>query len=157
MIIFTARLPRFQFSTAVVAATVVTSALLVFGLAKSPYQAVISQEDSVKTPSQGVAYLRQWGWEVEETALSSQTLLIPEDLDQSYQAYLDLQTDQGFPSLWEFRGETVQRYTYLISNYPTGATDMQVNLLLYQDQVIGGEVLSPQVDGIVHGLAMPSS
>ena len=46
-------------------------------------------------------------------------------------------------------------YTYEITNYPTGETGILANLLIYKNTVIGGEVLSPQLDGFLHGLAMP--
>ncbi len=158
MIIITAKLPKLNFSSAVVAATVATSALLVFGISKEPYETAMQQETaievstSLKTHAQRSAYLAQWGWEVEEEPLFAQTLLIPERLDSSYEEYMNLQTDQGFPSLQQFAGKEVERFTYQILNYPTGEEGVQVNLLLYQGEVIGGEVLSAQVDGFVHGL-----
>ena len=49
----------------------------------------------------------------------------------------------------------MERYTYEITNYPTGETGILANLLIYKNTVIGGEVLSPQLDGFLHGLAMP--
>ncbi|MFI3253435.1 MAG: DUF4830 domain-containing protein [Eubacteriales bacterium] len=156
MIILTAKLPKFNFSTAVVAATALCSGFLVFSLAKAPYEATMASDHSVKTQNQRLAYLQEWGWEVEETALSSQTLLIPDLLDESYDAYVALQTAQGFPPLSQFQGETVERYTYAVTNYPTGEEGIQVNLLLFQGEVIGGEVLSPTVNGILHGLEKPS-
>ena len=49
----------------------------------------------------------------------------------------------------------VKSNTYEITNYPTGETGILANLLIYKNTVIGGEVLSPQLDGFLHGLAMP--
>ena len=49
----------------------------------------------------------------------------------------------------------MKRYTYEITNYPTGRTGILANLLIYKNTVIGGEVRSPQLDGFLHGLAMP--
>lgn len=165
MIIITAKLPKLNFSSAVVFATVATTAVMVFGISKEPYETAMQEinpeetavevSTSLKTQSQRSAYLAQWGWEVEEEPLVSQTLLIPERLDSSYQDYMNLQTDQGFPSLQQYSGKEVERYTYEILNYPTGEEGVQVNLLFHQGKVIGGEVLSAQVDGFVHGLAYP--
>lgn len=45
--------------------------------------------------------------------------------------------------------------TYEISNYPTGETGVQAGLLIYKNTVVGGEVLSSQLGGFIHGLAMP--
>ena len=68
--------------------------------------------------------------------------------------YLELQTAQGF-DLTKYAGKRVKRYTYEITNYPSGETGVQANLLIYRDKVVGGEVLSPQMNGFVHGLSMP--
>ena len=75
-------------------------------------------------------------------------------MDDSYDEYLALQSQQGF-DLTQYAGKRVKRYTYEIANYPTGETGVQANLLIYKNTVIGGEVLSPQMDGFLHGLTMP--
>ena len=49
----------------------------------------------------------------------------------------------------------MKRYTYEVLNYPTGEKGVQANLLIRKNTVVGGEVLSPQLDGFLHGLAMP--
>ena len=99
-------------------------------------------------------YLAGYGWEVNSEPLATQELLIPEEMDESYDEYLALQSQQGF-DLTQYAGKRVKRYTYEITNYPTGETGVQANLLIYKNRVIGGEVLSPQMDGFLHGLAMP--
>ena len=86
--------------------------------------------------------------------LAIQELLIPQEMDESYTEYLALQTSQGF-DLNKYAGKRVKRYTYEVLNYPTGETGVQVNLLICKNTVVGGEVLSPRLDGFLHGLAMP--
>lgn len=54
-------------------------------------------------------------------------------------------------------GKRVKRYTYEITNYPTGEAGVQVALLVYRSTVIGGEVLSPTTGGFLHGLAKPDT
>ena len=85
---------------------------------------------------------------------ATEELLIPKEMDASYDDYLALQSGQGF-DLSKYAGKRVKRYTYEITNYPTGETGILANLLIYKNTVIGGEVLSPQLDGFLHGLAMP--
>jgi len=75
-------------------------------------------------------------------------------MDDSYQDYLALQSQQGF-DLEKYAGKRVKRYTYEVLNYPTGETGVQANLLIRKNTVVGGEVLSPQLDGFLHGLAQP--
>ena len=101
-----------------------------------------------------VEYLEAYGWEVNSEPLATQELLIPEEMDESYDEYLALQSEQGF-DLKQYAGKRVKRYTYEITNYPTGEQGVQANVLIYKNTVIGGEVLSPQMDGFLHGLARP--
>jgi len=108
----------------------------------------------VKSNEDRVAYLQAWGWQVSEQPIVTQELLIPEELDESYQDYLALQSGQGF-DLEKCAGKRVKRYTYEITNYPTGEAGVQVNLLIRKNTVVGGEVLSSQPGGFLHGLAMP--
>ena len=86
--------------------------------------------------------------------MTTQELVIPQEMDDSYAQYLALQQEQGF-DLTRYKGKRAKRYTYEITNYPTGESGVQANLLIYKNTVIGGEVLSPQLDGFLHGLAMP--
>lgn len=154
MIILTARLPKINFALGTALTTMLCTCALV--LVKPSSQTVMSSEYLDKEQMERLAYLRELGWEVEETPLAQQRLLIPAPLDESYQDYLALQSQQGFPSLTLYQGETVERYTYLIQNYPSGEEGVQVNLLVYEGDIIGGEVLSPQVNGFLHGLTLPS-
>ena len=101
-----------------------------------------------------VSFLSQYGWQVNQDPLVTEELTIPKEMDESYDEYLELQTAQGF-DLTKYAGKRVKRYTYEITNYPSGETGVQANLLIYRDKVVGGEVLSPQMNGFVHGLSMP--
>ena len=102
-----------------------------------------------------MAYLEGYGWQVLEDPLATEELRIPEEMDESYDDYLALQASQGF-DLEQYAGKRVKRYTYEITNYPTGEAGVQANLMIYRNTVIGGEVLSPQMDGFLHGLSMPA-
>ena len=108
----------------------------------------------MKSNQDRIDYLSSYGWEVVEEPIATQELLIPKEMDESYDEYLALQGEQGF-DLTKYAGKRVKRYTYEVTNYPTGEAGVQANLLLYKNTVIGGEVLSPQLDGFLHGLAMP--
>lgn len=114
--------------------------------------AAVSQK--VRSNEDRIAYLEQLGWQVSAEPVVVEELLVPEELDESYDEYLQLQSAQGF-DLTGLRGKRVKRYTYEITNYPTGETGVQISLLIYKSKVVGGEVLSPRLDGFLHGLEMP--
>ena len=109
----------------------------------------------IRTNEDRVAYLLEYGWQVTEEPLVTEELILPEEFDESYADYLALQAEQGF-DLTQYAGKRIKRYTYEVTNYPTGESGIQVNLLVYRNTIIGGEVLSPQLDGFLHGLSMPA-
>ena len=159
MIILTAKLPRHRKLTIGVAvAALACCAALVRTLGGGPAReasaSAVPRPKGVKSNEDRVAYLQSYGWEVSAEPLATEELLIPKEMDASYDDYLALQSGQGF-DLSKYAGKRVKRYTYEITNYPTGETGILANLLIYKNTVIGGEVLSPQLDGFLHGLAMP--
>ena len=101
-----------------------------------------------------MAYLESYGWAVSAQPIAVEELIIPEAFDETYSQYLELQAGQGF-DLTDYCGKRVKRYTYEITNYPTGEAGIQAGLLIYKNTVIGGDVLSPQLGGFIHGLEMP--
>ena len=161
MLIMTAKLPRRKLAFSVAAAALVCCAALALNLGGGAFQAAsasgsgLPSPKGVKSNEDRVAYLEGYGWQVLEEPLATEELLIPEEMDESYDDYLALQASQGF-DLEQYAGRRVKRYTYEITNYPTGEAGVQANLMLYRNTVIGGEVLSPQMDGFLHGLSMPA-
>jgi hypothetical protein len=101
-----------------------------------------------------VEYLTAWGWEVSEEPTATEELVIPKEMDDSYGEYLQLQSGQGF-DLTKYAGKRVKRYTYEVYNYPSGEQGIQANLLICRGKVVGGEILSPRLDGFIHGLSRP--
>ena len=159
MLIVTDKMPKRKLTLGVAAAALLCCCAIALNLG----QGMIGREVSasalpspkgVRSNQDRIDYLAAYGWQVSEEPLVTQELLIPEEMDDSYTEYLALQTGQGF-DLQKYAGKRVKRYTYEVLNYPTGETGVQANLLLYKNTVIGCEVLSPQLDGFLHGLAMP--
>ena len=158
MLIVTTRLPRRKLAFSVAAAALLCCAALVLNLGGEVSQAAsapsLPSPKGVSSNEDRVAFLEGYGWQVLQEPLATEELLIPEEMDESYDNYLALQTSQGF-DLEKYAGKRVKRYTYEITNYPTGESGVQANLMIYRNTVVGGEVLSPQMDGFLHGLAMP--
>ena len=157
--IFTAKVDRRKLAAAAVAGLIFCGALVaLFFFLGGNGTAVSALVDStgVRTNEDRVAYLEQYGWTVDPEPAAVEELLIPETFDETYAQYLELQSSQGF-DLTKYCGKRVKRYAYTITNYPTGETGVQAGLLIYKNTVIGGEVLSSQLDGFIHGLALPLS
>lgn len=158
MLIVTAKIPRRKLAFGVALTALACCCVLALNLGSGDSwetaAATVPNPKGVKSNEDRVEYLQSYGWEVTEEPLATQELLIPEEMDESYDEYLALQSGQGF-DLTKYAGKRVKRYTYEITNYPTGEAGVQADLLIYKNTVVGGEVLSPQLDGFLHGLAMP--
>lgn len=159
MFIFTARLNRRRLAAAAAALVLFCGAALAVSTSAPDdsvgVSAASAASSKVRTNEDRIAYLSGFGWEVKPEPVSVEELLIPETFDDSYTEYLALQQSQGF-DLTGLCGKRVKRYTYEITNYPTGEAGVQVSILVYKNKIIGGEVLSPQLNGFLHGLEKPA-
>ena len=133
-------------------AALIIAALLFFGgdeTAATAAPAVSGNDGRVK-------FLADLGWEVAASPVESGQVRIPESASEVFDRYNALQKSQGY-DLTKFAGKAVMRYVYKISNYP-GATDpVYATLLVYKDQVIGGDVTNTAAKGVVQGFKMPGS
>lgn len=157
MIIYTAKLDRRRLAAGGITALVLVCALAVllgFLDRGAASVAEVVSPKGVRTEDDRLAYLGAYGWLVKEEPLAVEELLIPEEMGEEYTDYLELQSQQGF-DLQKYAGKRVKRYTYEVLNYPTGETGVQASLLIYRNTVVGAEVLSPALDGFIHGLQMP--
>lgn len=158
MLIITAKVPRRKLALGTALAALVCCCALGLNLGDAAVRQTAAPAapsvKGIKTNQDRVDFLAAYGWEVAEEPLATQELVIPEELDGSYEEYLELQEDQGF-QLERLAGKRVKRYTYEITNYPTGEEGVQANLLIRNNTVVGGEVLSPRLDGFLHGLEKP--
>ncbi len=157
MIIYTAKLDRRRLAAGGAATLALVCALAaLLGLLGRPAASVseVISPKGVRTAEDRLAYLGAYGWLVREEPLAVEELEIPKEMGPEYDEYLELQAQQGF-DLAKYAGKRVKRYTYEVLNYPTGETGVQASLLLYRNTVVGAEVLSPALNGFLHGLQRP--
>lgn len=108
------------------------------------------------THSERMAFLSQYGWEIDEEPVEVQEVIIPSEFDDTYNAYNEIQKDQGF-DLTVYAGMRAKRWTYIIKNYSgyENKDCIRVNVLVYDGLVIGGDVCSIELDGFMHGFQKP--
>ena len=106
--------------------------------------------EKIKNNDDRINFLKQFGWEVEVQPLKEQQVTIPKEFDKIFAAYNEIQRKQGL-DLSSFKKKSVMRYTYIVTNYPDYEGEVYVNLLVYRNTVIGGDVCSADVNGFVHG------
>ena len=130
------------------------SIVLVGCLKKAPDEA--SSALIAATDADRISYLNSLGWEAEAEPIETLDLKLPEDLLTSWADYVALQDAQSLP-FGSFAGQTVQRYTYRITNYPAVPNGVQANLYLCNDEIIGGDIIATGKKGFQAGLTFPAS
>ncbi|MBQ8448815.1 MAG: DUF4830 domain-containing protein, partial [Clostridia bacterium] len=75
---------------------------------------------------------------------------IPAEFDTVYIGYNDIQKAQGL-NLAKYKGKEVVRYTYEVTNYEGYDGTVYINLLVYRNKVVGGDVCSADASGFIHG------
>ena len=111
---------------------------------------------SLATNEGRVKFLSDFGWDVVVSPTETSQVKIPAENSDVFSRYNSLQKSQGY-DLSQYAGKKVMRYVYLIKNYP-GATDpVYATLLIYKDQVIGGDVTDTSAKGVIQGFHMPSA
>ncbi len=110
---------------------------------------------SLSTNEARVRFLEEFGWQVAASPKETSQVRIPAQTSEVFERYNALQKSQGY-DLSQYAGKTVMRYVYKINNYP-GATDpVYATLLIYKDQVIGGDVTDTAAKGVIRGFTMPT-
>ena len=104
---------------------------------------------NVSTNADRIALLNSYGWEVDETPAFESEVTIPEEFDEVYSQYNELQKNEGL-DLENYKGKKVKCYVYKVNN---AEEDAYANLLVYKKRVIGGDVTSASPDGFSYGLS----
>ncbi len=97
-------------------------------------------------------FISQFGWEVDSEPIEVCEVIIPQEFDDVYSNYNEIQLMQNC-DLRDYSGERVKRWTYVIKNYPGYSekdTCVRINLLIFDGMVIGGDVSSTELSGFMH-------
>ena len=100
-----------------------------------------------------VGFLKGFGWEVTNSPEESSQVRIPETTSEVFDRYNRLQKSQGY-DLSQYAGKNVMRYVYKVNNYPGAADPVYATVLVYKNQVIGGDITDTSAGGKVQGFKM---
>jgi len=106
--------------------------------------------DKIRSAEDAASFLSQFGWSVTPDPTEVKTVTVPREFDKVFSAYNELQKEQGL-NLSKYKGKSVTRYTFSITNYPDYEGTVYANVLVYRNRVIGGDVCSADVGGFLHG------
>jgi hypothetical protein len=102
-----------------------------------------------------IDFLSQFGWKVDQSSAEVTEVIIPEEFDEVYASYNEIQLQQGF-DLTDFAGKRVKKWTYTVTNYPgyENKICIKATLLVSDGKVIGGDICSVEIDGFMHTFDM---
>ncbi len=96
-----------------------------------------------RAPGDYGAALRDMGYSPSPLPVETVELTIPEEWGPVYERYNAVQLEGGF-DLRPYKGRTCTRYTYLIDDL-----NARGNILVHNGVIIGGDVCSITLDGIM--------
>ena len=97
------------------------------------------------TGEERLAFLTSFGWEAEAEPQDVREVVIPAKFNDVYAAYNTMQQAQGF-DLLPYAGEKCTQYRYRITNYPNTPDGVFATLLVFEGNIIGGDVASGAED-----------
>ena len=131
----------------------VVKILLIFALLLSLFLALRACRHSSPPPviaagtnEERIAYLASLGWEVNDQPIETLSVTLGETLEEPYLSYNDLQRSQGF-DLTRYCGQTLSRYTYVVTNYPDASLPCQADLYVCDGALAAGEVITSPMPG----------
>ena len=126
---------------------VILAIVLLFG---SNSNAAPTGTTAVSNNDARVKFLTDFGWEVSTSPTESSQVRIPQEQSQVYERYNALQKSQGY-DLSQYAGKTVMRYVYKVNNFPGATEPVYATLLVYKNQIIGGDITNTAAKGVVQG------
>ncbi len=100
-----------------------------------------------------IAFLTKFGWDVSASPTESSQVRIPENTSEVFDRYNTLQKSQGY-DLSTYAGKNVMRYVYKVNNFPGASDPVYATVLVYKNQVIGGDITDTSAGGSVQGFKM---
>ena len=98
-----------------------------------------------------VQFLKDLGWDVSASPVESSQVKIPTGTTEIFERYNALQKSQGY-DLSKYAGKSVMRFVYKVNNYPGATEPVYATLLVYKNQIIGGDVTDTAAKGQIRGL-----
>lgn len=136
-----------------VAAVLIVTLIMLLGGRDEPASATAA---GVSNNDARVKFLTDFGWEVTNSPTESSQVKIPTESTEVFDRYNALQKSQGY-DLSQYAGKTVMRYVYKVTNYPGATEPVYATLLVYKNQVIGGDITDTAAKGVVRGFQMPKN
>lgn len=157
MFVFSVKTSKTKIAALVIAIIALAAALfMVIGRGKQPAANDSAINYKAETAAERKAFLSQFGWKISEDPVEVSEVIIPENFDDGYTEYAEMNKAQGL-DLEPFKGMRAKRWTYAVLNYPglENTETVQANLLVFDGRVIGGDICSLEQGGFIKGFDFP--
>ncbi len=142
-------------STIKMAGIIALALVLVIVLAVSGQNGVVSAMSSateidfsgVKTKEQRIAFIEQFGYNVDAESEEEAAFRMPSDFDRVILGYNEIQKKQGL-DLSKYQNKRVTRYTYRLTDYPADG-EVYANLFIHRGKVVACDISSSDPEGFV--------
>ena len=131
-----------------IAAGVILALILLLGGGSSSQP---TAAPSIASNDGRVLFLQNLGWQVNTSPTESGQVRIPQEQNEIFTRYNELQKSAGY-DLSQYAGKTVMRYVYKVTNFPGATEPVYATLLVYKDQVIGGDITDTAAKGTMQAL-----
>jgi len=153
MFIYSVKGSTVKFFALIIATIALLGAILFFGNTNAVAASVgvdISL-GGMKTNEDRLEFISQFGISVAGEAKESESFAVPEKFDRVLSEYNEIQKQQGL-DLTKYKNKKVTRYTYSVGDYEGYDGEVNVNLIIYRDTVIGCDISSAEPSGFVKPL-----
>lgn len=147
MLVMTAKLNKKK-AAIIFSAVVLAIAAIIMLLNGDNTSATVS--GAVSDNDARVAFLKSFGWDVVTSPVESGQVKIPKESSQIFERYNSLQKSQGY-DLSQYAGKTVMRYVYQVKNFPDATEPVYATILVYKNQIIGGDITNTSPKGKIQG------
>ncbi len=120
-----------------------------FGEAAEAGSAIVYE--GIRTEGDRTSLLSRLGYTVKGEPIEEVTFTLPEEFDRALAGYNELQKRSGL-DLSRYKKKTLTRYTYELEKYEGYEGKVYVNLILFHDRVVAGDVCSADPTGFVKPL-----
>ena len=151
MLVMTTKVDKRKLLIAAAALLAAIAGLLFLGGNDSQPTAAMNAPAAADTNEARGKFLTDLGWEVTTSPTESSQVRIPQEQSQVFDRYNALQKNQGY-DLSAYAGKNVMRYVYKVENYPNATEPVYATLLVYKNQVIGGDITDTSANGMIQGL-----
>jgi hypothetical protein len=149
MMVMTARVDMKKVILTLAAVVLVIIALSV--LFRGGEDTALTAAGAVASNDERVQFLTDLGWNVSTSPVESSQVRIPGEATEVFERYNALQKSQGY-DLSKFAGKTAMRYVYKVDTASDTAEPVYATLLIYKNQVIGGDITDTAANGTMQAL-----